>query len=243
MSLYESDSALLTQTNHSWLHSAAANFGKRLVREISWYDNHREHGLGSTYLWSFVQSISFEGTRLSHLGVLRRLQAKLWYALNWSMQHPFGGLIVKLRFSKWRRYRGRQPTGPAGGGATLVVLERCLMGCNGQLWMLGGISPLCFSSTRFIVGLCLLIKTSTWPRLRVQDLPGHHTTHSIAGPRLIMMPWSILFSQGLFPIGIVWLHLWSQLRPQRRSGNSFKWPNQNSKTLISDKDHIWSPDR
>ena len=49
-----------------------------------------------------------------------------------------------------------------------------------------GISPLCFSSTRFIVGLCLLIKTSTWPRLRVQDLPGHHTTHSIAGPRLIV---------------------------------------------------------
>ena len=100
-----------------------------------------------------------------------------------------------------------------------VVLEKCSMSCNGQLWRPGGISPLYFSSTRFIVGLCLLIKTSTWPRLRLQDLPGHHTTHSTAGPRLIVMPWSILFSQGLFLIGIVWLHLWSQLRPQRSSGH------------------------
>ena len=28
---------------------------------------------------------------------------------------------------------------------------------------------------------------------------GHHKTHSTAGPRLIVMPWSILFSQGLTP--------------------------------------------
>ena len=49
--------------------------------------------------------LSFKGTWLSHLGVLRRLHTKLWYALNWSMQPPFGALIVKLRFNKWRRYR------------------------------------------------------------------------------------------------------------------------------------------
>ena len=30
------------------------------------------------------------------------------------------------------------------------------------------------------------------------------------------------FSQGLFLIGIVWLHLWSQLRPQRSSGHSYR---------------------
>ena len=169
------------------------------------------------------------------------------------MQHPFGALIVQLRFNKWRRYRGRQPSGPAGGGATLVVLAKCSMSCNGQLLRPGGISVLCFSFTRFIVGLCLLIKTSTWPRLRVQDLPGHHTTHSIAGPRLIVMPWSILFSERLFLIGIVWLHLWSQLRPQRSLGHSFRWLSQklfffffffsqNSKTLTSDNDHIWLPE-
>ena len=164
------------------------------------------------------------------------------------MQPPFGALIVKLRFNKWRRYRGRQPAGPAGGGATLAVLEKCSISCNGQLWRPRGISPLCFSSTRFIVGLCLLIKTSTWPSLRVQDLPGHHITHSIAGPRLIVMPWSILFSQGPFLIGIVWLHLWSQLRPQRSTRHLFRWLSQklfffqNSKTLTSDNDHIWSPE-
>ena len=49
----------------------------------------------------------------------------------------------------------------AGGGATLVVLARCSMSYNGQLWRPGGINPLCFSCLRFIVGLSLLIKTST----------------------------------------------------------------------------------
>ena len=68
------------------------------------------------------------------------------------MQPPFGALIVKLRFNKWSRYRGRQPAGPAEGGATLVVLEKCSMSCNGQLWRPGGVSPLCFSSTRFVCG-------------------------------------------------------------------------------------------
>ena len=34
--------------------------------------------------------------------------------------------LVKLRFNKWRRYRGRQPTGPAGGGTTLVVFGEML---------------------------------------------------------------------------------------------------------------------
>ena len=104
---------------------------------------------------------SFAGTWLSHLEVLRRMHTNLCYALNWSMQHLFGAHIVKLRFNKWIRYRGRQPAGPAGGGATLVVLARCSMNCNGQLWRPRGISPLCFSSTRFIVGLCLKIRTST----------------------------------------------------------------------------------
>ena len=42
------------------------------------------------------------------------------------------------------RYRGQQPAGPAGGGATLVVLVRCSMSCNRQLWRPGEISPLLF---------------------------------------------------------------------------------------------------
>ena len=63
------------------------------------------------------------------------------------------------------------------------------------------------------------------PSKRTRSI-GHHTTHSIAGPWLIVMPWSILFSQGLFLTGIVWLHLWSQLRPQRSSGHLFRWLSQ-----------------
>ena len=34
----------------------------------------------------------------------------------------WGPFIVKLRFNRWRRYRGRQPAGPAGCGTALVVL-------------------------------------------------------------------------------------------------------------------------
>ena len=74
------------------------------------------------------------------------------------MQPLFGALITKLRFNKWRRYRGRQPAGPAGCGATQAVLDKCSMSCNGQLRRSGGISPPYFYSTRFIVGLCLLIR-------------------------------------------------------------------------------------
>ena len=55
------------------------------------------------------------------------------------MQHLFGVHIVKLRFNKLRRYRGRQPAGPPGGGATLVVLAKCSMSGNGQLWRPGSI--------------------------------------------------------------------------------------------------------
>ena len=52
--LAKCDSMKVTQhihtTNSSRLHTAAANFGKRSVGNISWHNNHREHGLGSTYL-------------------------------------------------------------------------------------------------------------------------------------------------------------------------------------------------
>ena len=70
-----------------------------------------------------------------------------------TMQHPFGAHIVKLRFNKWRRYRGRQPVGPAGGGATLVVMARCSMSCNGQLSKPRRINPLSFSSTKIHCGI------------------------------------------------------------------------------------------
>ena len=143
------------------------------------------------------------------------MDTKIWYALNWSMQHLYGAHILKLRFNRWRSYRRRQPAGPAGGGATLVALVRCSMSCSGQLWRPGGIL-----FHKIHCGITFIDKDKfLTPSQKIR--PGLHTTHSIAGPRLIVMPRSILFSQGLFTIGIVWLQLWSQQRPQRSSGYSF----------------------
>ena len=48
-----SDMAIFAQTNYSSLHTTPANLnylGKRSLRNVPWYNNHREHGLGSTYL-------------------------------------------------------------------------------------------------------------------------------------------------------------------------------------------------
>ena len=104
-------------------------------------------GLTITENMDWVQHISdISSIATKTLGFLRRnlafapkstkggLHTKIW-----SMQHLYGAHIVKLRFNRWRRYRGRQPAGPAGGGATLVALVRCSMSCSGQLWRPGGI--------------------------------------------------------------------------------------------------------
>ena len=53
-----------------------------------------------------------------HLGTLRKLYTKHWFALSSSMQHLFGIPIMKLRLDRWRRYRGQLPGGPAGDGET-----------------------------------------------------------------------------------------------------------------------------
>ena len=101
------------------------------------------------------------------------------------MQHLFGAQVVKLGITC--------EEGPEDRNTSMLV--KCSMTYNGQLWRLWEIHPLCFSSSR----LFLLIKTSTWPRLREQFLPGQYTTHIIAGPRLIVMLCRILLSQGLYP--------------------------------------------
>ena len=77
-------------------------------------------------------------------GVQSRLHTKLWYALNWSMQYLFGTHFQKLRFNKWRRYRGRQLDWSVGGGATLDVLGTWSISCNDQLLRPGCISLLYF---------------------------------------------------------------------------------------------------
>ena len=117
-------------------------------------------------LGSLRRSLAFAPRSTKEVAYKTLVRPKLEYAA------PIWSPFCKAQIQQVEKvYRGQQPAGPAGGGATLVVLTKCSMSCNGQLWRPGLISPLCFSSTRFIVGLCLLIKTSTLPCLRVQDLP------------------------------------------------------------------------
>ena len=104
--------------------------------------------------------VSFAGIWLLHLGVQRKLHTKLWFGLNYSMQHLFGALTRNYRLIRLRKFRGQQPAGPAGDGKTREVLAKCLMSLNGHLLRPGGTSPPCFSFTRFIVEQCLLKKTS-----------------------------------------------------------------------------------
>ena len=56
-----------------------------------------------------------------HLGTLRKLHTKHWFALSSSMQHLFGIPIMNLRLDRWRRCRGQLPGGPAGDGGTPVL--------------------------------------------------------------------------------------------------------------------------
>ena len=109
--------------------------------------------------------VSFPGTWLLHLGVLRKLHTKLWFSLNYSMQHPFGALTPNFRLIRLRKFRGQQPAGPAGDGESRVVSTKCLMSLNGHLLRPIRTSPPCLSFTRFIVEQCLLKKISIWPLL------------------------------------------------------------------------------
>ena len=106
--------ALLTQTNHSWLHSASANFGKHSVGKIS--------GITIAENMDWGKHISDNSSKATESSGF----------LHTHRNAPTH--IVKLRFKKWRRYRGRQSARPAGCGTTLLVLDRCSISCNGQLW-------------------------------------------------------------------------------------------------------------
>ena len=167
---------------------SAKYLGITITENMDWGQHISDISSKATKTLGFLRrNLAFAPSSTKEVAYKTLVHPKLEYA------EPIWSPYCKTQIQQVERYRGRQLAGPAGGGSTQEVLAKCSMSCNGQLLRPWGISPLCFSSTRFIVGLCLLIKTSTWPRLRVQDLPGHHTTHSIAGPRLIVMPWSILF--------------------------------------------------
>ena len=119
-----------------------------------------------------------------------------------------GAHSVKLRFNRWRMYRGLQPAGPAEGGATLVVLARCSMSCNSRRDQ----SSLLFFHKIHCGTMSINKDKYLTPSQSTRSTRSSHNSQYCRLP----------FSQGLFHIGIVWLHLWSQQRPQRSLGHSFK---------------------
>ena len=116
------------------------------------------------------------------------------------MLHPFGALTRNFRLIRLRKFRGQQPSGPAGDGETRVVSAKCLMSLNDHPLRPGGTSPPCFSFTRFIVEQCLLKKTSIWPLLTVWKLPGHHIVLNTADTRNTVMPWRIKVGRSKPPL-------------------------------------------
>ena len=75
-----------------------------------------------------------------HLGTLRKLHTKHWFALSSSMQHLFGIPIMNLRLDRWRRCRGQLPGGPAGDRGTPVASATCLTNLSGHRWRPAGSS-------------------------------------------------------------------------------------------------------
>ena len=70
-----------------------------------------------------------------------------WEA-DWQMKFN----VAKCHSIRLRKFRGQQPTGPAGDGETQVVSAKCFMSLNGHLLGPGGTSPPCFSFTIFLWG-------------------------------------------------------------------------------------------
>ena len=89
-----------------------------------------------------VSEISSKATKT--LGFLRR---NLAFALKSTKEVAFGVLTRNFRLIRLRKFRGQQPSGPAGDGETRVVSVICLMSLNGHLLRPGGTSPPCFSFT------------------------------------------------------------------------------------------------
>ena len=108
MSHNEGDLAFSSQTYLSPLHTAPANLTL-------------ENAQSAKYLGITITENMDRGQHISDISSKTNLaftprstkeaayKTKLLYALNWNMQHLFGAHIVKLRFNRWRRYRGRHP--------------------------------------------------------------------------------------------------------------------------------------
>ena len=145
------------------------------------------------------------------------LHTQLWYALNRSTQHPFGALIVKLKFNRWRRYRGtcRKWRNTSSVGEMLDELQWPTL----EAWV--DQSSLLFFHKIHSGIMSIDIDKYLTPSQSTRSTRSSHNSQ-YCRPQIYSNALKCSFSQGLFSIGIVWLHMWSQLRPQRSSGHLFK---------------------
>ena len=104
MSLFESDSALFTQTNYSCLHTAPANFGKRSVHKIA------------TKTLDFLRrNVAFVPRSTKEAAYKALVCPKLEYVA------PIWSPFCKPQIQQVEKVHMTIAHRPAGDGATLVV--------------------------------------------------------------------------------------------------------------------------
>ena len=139
-----------------------------------------------------------------------------------SQDKPIWSPYCKAQIQQVEKVQRTAARWTAGGGATLVVLARCSMSCNGQLSRPRRINPLSFSSTKIHCGIKSIDKDKyLTPSQRTRSTRSSHNSQ-YCRPQTYSDALKYSFFQGLFSIGIVLLQLWSQLRPQRSLWHSFK---------------------
>ena len=107
---------------------SAKYIGLTITNDLDWVNTSQKSQLRQLRQWVFFSAIW-----PLHLGTLRKLHTKHWFALSSSMQHLFGIPIMNLRLDR-RRCRGQLPGGPAGDGGTTVASAICLTNLSGHPW-------------------------------------------------------------------------------------------------------------
>ena len=129
---------------------SAKYLGITISDNMDWGKHISETSSKAPYTLGFLRrNLAFAPRSTKEIAYKTLVRPKLEY------QHPFGALTQNFRLIRWRKIRGQQPVGPAGGGETQVVTARCLMSLSGHLLRPVGIGPPCFSFIRYILVLCL----------------------------------------------------------------------------------------
>ena len=100
--------------------------------------------------------VSFAGTWLLQLGVLRKLHTKLWFGLNKSMHHPFWSPHSKLQINQIEKVQRTAARWTCRRWRNTSSDSEMLHELEWHLLRPGGAISACFSFARYIVEHCLL---------------------------------------------------------------------------------------